>query len=261
MHMATETKIHPTAVVSPKAELGKGVVVGPYSVIGDDAILDDGVIIHSHCIVSGRTTIGKATEIFSFSSLGSKPQDLKFHGEDSRLIIGENNQIREYCNISLGTEGGGMLTQVGNGNLLMVYTHIAHDCIVGNDTIIANGVSLGGHVTIDDKAVLGGHCAVHQFVKIGSLAMLAGGSFVVQDVLPYITVSGNHASPLGLNILGLKRAGLAKETIASIKEIYKLVFQTALSVEEAILKITAINIPQATTVVDFLRKSTRGICR
>ncbi len=255
------SSIHPTAIVSSKAELGFGVSIGPYSIIGDNVKLDDGVKIHAHCVVNGRTTIGKNTEVFSFSSLGAKPQDLKYRGEDAELIIGSNNQIREYCNFSIGTETGSFVTRIGDNNLFMVYTHVAHDCIIGSHCIIANGVSLGGHVEIDDRAVLGGHCAVHQFVKVGTLAMLAGGAIVVQDVLPYTTVSGNHASSLGLNILGLRRAGFDKEQIARAKMIYKTVFQSSLSIDEASEQIGRNDSEEARIVIAFLKKSTRGICR
>ena len=261
--MTEGTSIHPTAIIHKGAELGRGVKVGPYSIIGPKVALGDGVQIDSHVVVSGRTRIGARTHIYPFASIGTDPQDLKFKGEDSELICGEDNLIREYANLSIGTEGGGGKTVVGSGNLFMVNTHIAHDCVVGDHCIFANGVSLGGHIEVGNRAVIGGHAALHQFVKIGDLAMLAGGSIVVQDVPPFCTVAGNHASPSGLNSLGLRRAGLSKDQVRAIKSMYKLLFQMNHSLEDAIASIDAELAPseQRDTFLNFLRASKRGICR
>ncbi|MFK7825425.1 MAG: acyl-ACP--UDP-N-acetylglucosamine O-acyltransferase [Oligoflexales bacterium] len=261
--MTEGTNIHPTAIVDKAAELGLGVKVGPYSIIGPKVVLGDEVQIDSHVVVDGRTWIGARTHIFPFASVGTEPQDLKYEGEDSELICGENNVIREYSNLSIGTVGGGGKTVVGSGNLFMVNTHVAHDCIVGDHCIFANGVSLGGHIEVGDRAVIGGHSALHQFVKIGHLAMLAGGSIVVQDVPPFCTVAGNHASPSGLNSIGLRRAGLEREHVKAIKSMYKILFQMSLSLEDAIAMMDA-EIPTSdhkNIFLNFLRASKRGICR
>ena len=261
--MAEGTTIHPTAIVDKAAALGLNVKVGPYSVIGPKVVLGDGVQIDSHVVIGGRTHIGARTHIFPFASVGTEPQDLKYEGEDSELICGEDNVIREYANLSIGTEGGGGKTVVGSGNLFMVNTHIAHDCIVGDHCIFANGVSLGGHIEVGNRAVIGGHAALHQFIKIGQLAMLAGGSIVVQDVPPFCTVAGNHASPSGLNSIGLRRAGLEKDQIKAIKNMYKILFQMSLPLEDAIAMIDA-EIPDSEpkdNFLGFLRSSSRGICR
>ena len=261
--MTEGTTIHPTAIVDKSAELGLGVKVGPYSVIGPKVALGDNVQIDSHAVVDGRTKIGARTHIYPFASIGTEPQDLKFKGEDAELICGEDNLIREYANLSIGTEGGGGKTVVGSGNLFMVNTHIAHDCIVGNHCIFANGDSLGGHIEVGNRAVIGGHAALHQFIKIGDLAMLAGGSIVVQDVPPFCTVAGNHASPSGLNSLGLRRAGVEKDQLRAIKSMYKMLFQMNHSLDDAIALIDAEQ-PESTykeTFLSFLRASKRGICR
>ena len=174
--------------------------------------------LKSHVVVQGKTTLGAKNKIWSFASLGTEPQDLKYHGEDAELICGDECMIREYVNLSIGTEGGGGITQVGSRNLFMVNTHIAHDCIIGSDCIIANGVSLAGHVEVHDQAVLGGHVAVHQFCRIGSLAMIAGGAGVAQDVPPFFLVHGNHAKPVGLNLVGLRRAGLLERISIKLRK-------------------------------------------
>lgn len=259
----TQTKIHPTAIIDKGAELGTNVVIGPYSIIGAKVKIDDNCIIESHVHIKGRTTLGKGNHIWSFASIGTEPQDLKFKGEDTELICGENNLIREYVNLSIGTQGGGGKTIVGSGNLFMVGTHVAHDCIIGNDCIIANGVSLGGHVEIGNKAVLGGHAAFHQFTKIGDLAMIAGGSIVVQDVPPYCMVHGNHASPSGLNMIGLKRAGFSSENITSVKAMYRLLYSSGLTLDDAIETILREVSPSLSrnVFIEFLKKSNRGICR
>lgn len=258
-----ETKIHPSAVVDKKARLGVGVEVAPFAVIGPKAILGDGVKVSSHVVISGRTTIGARTRIWPFASIGTEPQDLKFGGEDAELICGEDNMFREYVNISIGTDGGGGKTVIGSKNLLMVNTHIAHDCIIGDECIIANGVSLAGHVEVGHKAVLGGHSAVHQFSKVGDLAMLAGGSIVVQDVPPYCTVSGNHASSSGLNLTGLRRAGFKREMISEVKAMYKLLYRSNLTVDDAIIQMreTLSDSEPLNAFISFLQNSTRGVCR
>ena len=256
-------QIHHSAIVEPGAQLGPGVVVGPFSHVGSQVTLDEGVILDSHVSITGRTQIGRGTRVWPFATLGAQPQDLKYRGEDTSLVVGAENMIREYVNISIGTVSGGSKTVVGRGNLLMMGCHIGHDCQIGDDCILANGVSLGGHVEVGDRAVLGGHSGVHQFVKIGPVAMLAGGAMVAQDVPPYCTVAGNRAVPNGLNTVGLRRAGVASSELATIKEMYRLVYQASLSLGEALAALEERLPPSSFRDVftQFLRSSQRGICR
>jgi len=259
----SDTEIHPTAIVHKGAELGAGVKVGPYTVIGANVVLHDGVEIGPHCVIDRRTVIGPRTRVSSFASIGALPQDLKYRGEDTELVIGADNMFREYSNISIGTEGGGGKTVIGDKNLFMVYTHVAHDSVIGNHCIFANSVAVAGHVHIDDYAVLGGLSAVHQFCRIGGLAMIAGGAMVVQDVPPYCMVQGDRAAPNGLNVVGLRRAGIKAEDLTAVKAMYRLLYNESLTVDDAILRVES-DLPASTwrtNFVDFLRKSERGVCR
>lgn len=219
--------IHPTAIISSNAIIGEHVTIGAYSVIHDHVTLGNHVHIHSHVVVDGYTTIGDHTEIFPFTSIGSVPQDLKYHGEAGRLEIGTHNRIREHVTMNIGTSGGGMLTKIGDHNLLMVGVHIGHDSIVGNHTILVNHATLAGHVSVDDYAVLGGLCAVHQFCRIGKLAMIGGMTGVEHDVIPYGMAIGNRAYLKGLNLVGLERSGMAKETLNRVRHGYKYLFKSA----------------------------------
>ncbi|HYG88248.1 MAG TPA: acyl-ACP--UDP-N-acetylglucosamine O-acyltransferase [Azospirillum sp.] len=216
--------IHPSAVVDPAAKIGEGVSIGPFCVVGANVELGDRVRLHSHVVVEGRTRIGEGTEIFPFASIGHAPQDLKFHGETSELIVGKFNKIREHVTMNPGTEGGGMLTQVGDHCLFMMSSHVAHDCIVGNHVILANNATLGGHVHLGDYAILGGLSAVHQFVRIGAHAMIGGMSGVENDVIPYGLVMGERARLAGLNLVGLERRGFPKEQVRSLRAAYKILF-------------------------------------
>jgi len=218
------TDIHPTAIVDPKAELGKDVKIGPYSVVGGGVSLGDGVELMSHVVVEGQTKIGSETRIFPFSSIGHQPQDLKFKGEPSTLEIGSRNVIREHVTMNPGTEGGGLLTKVGNDCLFMVGAHVAHDCQIGNNVILVNSATLGGHVIIEDWAIIGGLSAVHQFVRIGKHAMIGGKTGVEHDVIPYGVVTGNRARLEGLNIVGLKRRGFSRDMIHEIRKAYRMIF-------------------------------------
>ncbi len=258
-----ETFIDPRAIIHPGAQIGHGVHIGPWTIIGPKVVIGDGTWIDSHVVVANRTTIGKNNKIWRFSSLGTEPQDLKFRGEDAALEIGDSNLIREYVNVSIGTEGGGMITKIGSGSLLMVNVHIGHDCIVGDDCIFANGVSLAGHVEVGRHAVLGGHCGVHQFCKIGSMSMSAGGSIIVQDAAPFILVQGNHASPTGLNLTGLKRKGFDSKKIAEIKEMYRIVFRSNLTLADAIqaIKNDIPDSPERKIWISSIESSTRGLAR
>jgi len=216
--------IHPTAVVDPKARIADSAIIGPYCLVGADVSLGDRVELVSHAVVEGRTTIGADTRIFPFASIGHRPQDLKYRGEKSTLEIGSNNQIREYVTMQPGTEGGGMITRVGNDCLFMASAHVAHDCIVGDGVIMANNATLAGHITVGDFAFLGGLSAVHQFVRIGKHAMIGGMSGVEADVIPFGMVIGNRAHLNGLNIVGLKRRGFSRDDIHTLRNAYRLLF-------------------------------------
>ena len=216
--------IHPSAVVDPAAKLGEGVFVGPFCVVGPDVELGDRVRLTSHVVVEGRTRIGEDTVIYPFASIGHRPQDLKFRGETSELIIGRRNQIREHVTMSPGTEGGGMVTRVGDNGLFMVGVHVAHDCIVGNNVVLANNATLAGHVELGDFVTIGGLSAVHQFVRIGSHAMIGGMSGVEKDVIPYGLVMGERARLAGLNLIGLERRGFQKDDIHALRAAYRMLF-------------------------------------
>lgn len=219
------SSIHPTAVVDPAAVIGQGVTVGPFCVIGADVTLAEGVVLQSHVVVAGRTSIGPRTRVYPFASLGHAPQDLKYRGEPSRLEIGADTVIRENVTMNPGTEGGGMLTSVGDRCLIMVGAHVAHDCRVGNDVILVNNATLAGHVHIGDHAILGGLSAVHQWVRIGEGAFVGGMSGVENDVIPFGTVIGNRARLGGLNLVGLRRAGYPREDVHALRNAYKLLFE------------------------------------
>ncbi|MSO70789.1 MAG: acyl-ACP--UDP-N-acetylglucosamine O-acyltransferase [Alphaproteobacteria bacterium] len=216
--------IHATAVVEPGARVGDNVTIGPYSVVGSDVELGDGVRIHSHVVIAGRTRIGPNCEIFPFAVLGHRPQDLKYKGEPSELLIGANNVIREHVTMHPGTTGGGMVTRIGDNNLFMVGVHVAHDCVIGNKVIMANCATLGGHVQVGDHSVLGGLSAVHQFVRIGKHAMVGGMSGVENDLIPFGSATGERARLSGLNIVGMKRRGFSREEIHALRAAFKLIF-------------------------------------
>jgi len=216
--------IHPTAIIEKGAKIGKNVAIGPYSIIGKDATIGDNTIIKSSVVIEGITQIGKNNTIFQFASIGAIPQDLKFSGEPSKTIIGDNNQIREFVTINAGTKGGIMETKVGNNCLLMAYCHIAHDCIVGNNVVLANSATLAGHVVIEDNVIIGGLSAIRQFVRIGKGAIIGGMSGVENDVIPYGAVMGERARLSGLNLVGLKRQNFDKVEINALRGFYKKLF-------------------------------------
>jgi UDP-N-acetylglucosamine acyltransferase len=255
--------IHPTAIVDKAAQLGAGVEIGPYCVVGPRVVLGDNVRLSSHVVVEGRTTVGARTAVHQFATLGVPPQDLKYKGEDSALEIGEENSIRQYVNMSLGSAGGGGKTVVGRRNLFMVYTHVGHDSIVGDNVVFANNATLGGHVVVDSHSVLGGCCAVHQFCRVGTRAMIGGGSMVVQDVPPFTMVQGDRAKPIGLNVVGLKRAGYSLDEVRDLKTMYRLLYNDGLTVEDCLARIAA-EVPDSEarrTFTRFLRESERGVVR
>ena len=218
--------IHKTAIVDSKAKISSSVNIGPYCVIGPNVEINENVKIHSHVNISGNTKIGKGNKIYPFASIGNDPQDLKYNGEETKLIIGDNNKIREYVTINPGTEGGGGLTKIGNDCLFMISSHIAHDCQVGNNVIIANNVPLGGHAIIEDNVVIGGNSAVQQFTRIGKMAMVGGMTGVLHDVIPYGLSIGNRNYLQGLNLIGLRRANFNNKDILGLTEAYKEIFAT-----------------------------------
>ena len=252
------------AIVDPSAKLGKNVTVGPWTLIGPDVEIGEGTIIGSHVVIKGPTQIGIANKIYPFASLGDDPQDKKYQGEKTKLEIGDHNVIREYCTINRGTTQDKDLTKIGNHNLFMVGSHIAHDCSIGDHTIFVNNVALAGHVTVGDYAILGAYSAVHQFCQIGAHSFIAASSMVRQNVLPYILVEGGHeARVCGLNKEGLKRNGFSDEAISILRSAYKFIFRKNLTVEQALeeLEVLAATHSQVKLMIDALKKSDRGIIR
>jgi len=256
--------VHPTAVVEPGAKLGEGVTVGPYCVVGPDVTLGERVTLVAHVVVAGHTEVGPGTRIFPFASIGQAPQDLKYHGEPSQLLIGRDNTIREYVTMNPGTEGGGMVTRVGDGCLFMAGAHVAHDCTIGNGVIMANNATMAGHVQVGDQAVLGGLCALHQFVRIGTLAMVGGLAGVEFDVIPYGSVIGNRAWLAGLNLIGLKRRGVPREDIHELRRAYQELFAPEGTMADRVARVAEqyAASPWVGEVVAFMRASSqRGICQ
>jgi len=259
--------VHATALVEPGARLADSVTVGPYAVIGPRVTIGEGTTIGPHCVIEGRTTIGRDNRIFQFCSLGAVPQDKKYAGEDTALEIGHRNTIREFCTFNLGTAQDAGATRIGSDNWIMAYVHIAHDCQVGDQTILANNATLAGHVQLGDWAFVGGLTGIHQFVKIGAHAMAGFASAVTQDVPPYMTVDGNPLAVRGFNIEGLRRRGFGPTRIAAVKQMHRLLYRSGLTFEAARAAIAALaeSTPEAAGDVavmsDFLGRSTRGIAR
>jgi UDP-N-acetylglucosamine acyltransferase len=256
-------QVHPTASVAPGATLGDDVAIGAFTIVGPEVRIGAGTRVGPHVVLEGRTTLGARNQVFQFASIGAVPQDLKYRGEPSELRIGDDNRIREFCTLQPGTAGGGMVTRVGNGNLLMNYTHIAHDCVLGDRTIVANGTQLGGHVTIESGVVVGALAGIHQFVRLGESAIIGAGSMVSQDVPPFCNATGDRATLHGLNALGLKRRGLDPGVIRALRRAYRLMFQSHLRVVEAAARIRAEipGVPEVERFVAFIEASTRGVCR
>jgi UDP-N-acetylglucosamine acyltransferase len=255
--------IHPTSAVDPAASIGKGVEIGAFTVIGPDVVIGDHVRIHSHVVIGGKTSIGDHTQIFPFASLGLAPQDKKFRGEESRLVIGSHNVIREHVTMNPGTEQGGLLTEVGSHGLFMVGSHVAHDCRVGNHVILANNATLAGHCRVEDHVILGGLSAVHQWVRIGAHAFVGGMSGVENDVIPYGMVLGNRAQLAGLNIVGMKRHGLDREQIHALRKAYRLLFASEGTLMERLEDVDKMfpNDPGVQRIVAFIRAETdRSYC-
>jgi UDP-N-acetylglucosamine acyltransferase len=264
------TRIHATAVVDSKAEIASDVEIGPYSIIGPNVKIGAGTKIGSHTIIEGYTSIGKENNFAHFASIGGAPQDMKYRGEPTQLMIGDRNTIREFTTIHTGTAQDEGVTRIGNDNWIMAYVHIAHDCQVGNHTIFASNAQIAGHVHVEDWAILGGMSGVHQFVRIGQHAMLGGASALVQDIPPFVMAAGEKASPHGVNVEGLKRRGFTTQTITALRQAYKVLYKDGLSFEDAkveIQKMVAAHAADAATAEklaqfhDFIAASTRGIIR
>ena len=257
------SRIHPTALVDAAARIAADVEIGPYSIIGPHVEIGAGCVIGPHAVIKGHTRIGVNNRIFQFVSLGETPQDKKYAGEPTRLEIGDNNTIREFCTLNTGTAQDAGVTRVGNDNWIMAYVHIAHDCQVGNHTIFANNAQLAGHVHIGDHAILGGYTGVHQFCRVGAHVITGIGTHVLKDVPPFITASGSPAKPYGINAEGLKRRGFNAGTINGLKRAYRTVFRTGDTVEQALaaLREQAVECPDVQPLIDFLAVTGRGIIR
>jgi UDP-N-acetylglucosamine acyltransferase len=255
------TSIHPTAVVDPKASIGQGVSIGPYAVIEGATQIGDGTSIDAFAHIKANTTLGSRNTIHSYACLGGPPQDVKFQGEDTLLTIGDENVIREYVTINRGTLDGRGETRIASHCMIMAYVHIAHDCYLGNEVIMANAATLAGHVTIEDKAVIGGLTAVHQFVRIGSYAYIGGMSGVAQDVPPYMLIAGERAWLHGLNLIGLKRQGFSPDQISALKKAYKLLWRSGLRRQEALdqARDELGDRPEVSDLLNFLDQSERGV--
>ncbi|MBW2599015.1 MAG: acyl-ACP--UDP-N-acetylglucosamine O-acyltransferase [Deltaproteobacteria bacterium] len=255
--------IHPMAIISPEAIIGENVEIGPYSVIGPDVQIGKDTVVGPHVVMEGPTKIGNNCHIFQFASIGAPPQDLKFKGEKCPVIIGDNNTIREFVTIHRATSADIGMTFIGNNNLLMAYCHVAHNCKLGNNIVMANVANLAGHIHIEDYAIIGGLSGVHQFTSIGCHSMISGASAVTQNVPPYVTVSGNHARPYGLNIIGLKRRGFPEKTVENLKKAYRIVFRSSLLLADAAKQIRdeIKDSPEVDHFIEFIEKSERGVCR
>ena len=254
--------IHKTAIVDTKAKVSSNVKIGPFTLIGPNVEINENTIIHSHVNISGHTKIGKENKIYPFASIGNDPQDLKYNGEETKLVIGDKNTIREYVTINPGTLGGGRVTRIGNNCLFMISSHVAHDCLVGNNVIIANNVPLGGHAIIEDNVVIGGNSAVQQFTRIGKMAMIGGMTGVLHDVIPYGLSTGNRNSLQGLNLIGLRRAKFENKDILGLSEAYKEIFATK-NIVENISKLNGSfqDNPLVKEVIEFITKDKkRSIC-
>ncbi|HLT30821.1 MAG TPA: acyl-ACP--UDP-N-acetylglucosamine O-acyltransferase [Myxococcaceae bacterium] len=257
------SQIHQTAIIAEGAELHPSVEVGPYAVVGPHVKIGEGTRIGPHAVVEGRTTIGRDNRIFQFASVGAIPQDLKYAGEPTELVIGDGNQFREFTTVHLGTVGGGGVTRIGNRNLFMANSHVAHDCVIGDGCVMANSVALAGHVEVDSHVILGGLSAIHQFTRIGAYAFVSGGAMVAMDVPPYCTVQGDRAELAGLNTVGLTRHGFTSEQVRRVKDAYRILFRAKLGLNEALSKVRAQfgGAPEIERLLTFIEASKRGITR
>ena len=255
--------IHPTAIISPDAQLEEGVEIGPYVVIGSDVKIGKNTVIGPHAVIDDYVQIGEGNRIFQFCSIGAPPQDLKFDGEKTRVIIGNFNTIREFVTIHRATTADIGVTIIGDHNLLMAYCHVAHNCKLGDRIIMSNAATLAGHIHIEDYAIISGLSGVHQFCRLGAHCMIGGASAVVKDVPPYCIAQGNHAKLFGLNLIGLKRRNFSEKTINAIKDAYRIIFRSDLLLEAAIKRAQdeVEDIPEVNHFIKFIKESTRGVCR
>lgn len=256
-------EVHETAIVHPNAKIGRNVIVGPYAIIGENVEIGDNCVIGPQVVIEGWTTIGQGNRFFHGCSIGCEPQDLKFRGEKSYLFIGDNNTFRENVTVSRGTEGGGGETRIGNNNLFMAYSHVAHDCQLGSHIVIANCTALAGHVTVEDRAVIGGMSGIHQFTKIGKMVMVGACSKIVKDVPPFVLVDGNPAKVSGINVVGLRRNGIDPQIRDEIKKAYRILYRSSLTVNRAIeqMEQELHGCEEIDHFIRFLRNAERGILR
>lgn len=262
----TETgraRVHPTAVVDESAIVGERTRIGPFSVVGPDVTIGRGCEIGPHAVLEGPTVLGDGNRVFQFASIGAPPQDTKYRGEPTRLVIGDRNVFREGVTVHRGTATGTGVTRVGNDGLYMAYAHVAHDCVLGNHVVMANSAALAGHVTIEDYAIVGGLVAIHQHTRIGESAMLGGGAMVVMDVLPFCIAVGDRAHLAGPNVVGLRRRGFSDEAVREVRSAYRILFQSKLKLEAAVVRLRAefSGSPRVAQMVRFIEGSERGICR
>jgi UDP-N-acetylglucosamine acyltransferase len=255
--------IHPTAIVHPQAKIGPGVKIGAYSLVGENVQIGKDTVLGPHVVVEGWTQIGERCHLFPFVSVGAAPQAVRYRGEPTLLTVGHDNVIREFVTINRGTAEGGGETKVGSGNLIMAYSHIAHDCQIGNRVILANGSTLAGHILVEDFAIVGGLVAIHQFVRVGCYAIIGGASAVPQDVPPYMVAAGNRARLFGLNNIGLKRHNFSESTMAALKQAYRILFRSHLTLHKALDRVEkeVPELPEIRHLIDFLKKTKRGVCR
>jgi UDP-N-acetylglucosamine acyltransferase len=261
--ISQESQIHPTAIISPRAVLGNGVSVGPYTVIGDDVVLRDDVRVASHCVIEGPSEFGSGTVFFPYVSAGQAPHDLKYKGETSRLVAGERNVFREFTTVHRGTEGGGNVTTIGSDNLFMAQSHVAHDCHIGSHVIFAQTAALAGHVVVEDHVTIGAFSGVHQFCRVGKYAFIGASSVVVKDALPYARTAGNHARCFGPNTIGLRRQGFSNERIRRIDHAFHLLLSARLNTTQAVERIVEEMSGQEEIdyLVEFIRSSQRGVTK
>jgi len=257
------TRIDPSARVSPRAVLHDGVEIGPFSIIGDEVEIGEGTRVGPHCLIQGPTSIGRECTLTGYASVGGPPQDLKYKGEKTRLTIGDHNTFREFVTINRGTTHGGGITTIGSHNLFMAYTHVAHDCILGDSIVMGNLATLAGHVEVEDHVILGGLSAAHQFTHIGAYAIIGGGSMISLDIVPFAKASGDRARIFGTNTIGLKRNGFSEDAIKAIAKAYKIIFKQGRTLKDALAALEAefTGTPEIERLVAFIRKSSRGIAR
>lgn len=256
-------RIHPTAIIDPKAELADSVEIGPFAIVGPGVTLHEGVKLGAHAVVSGPTVLGARTQLFHHAVIGEDPQDKKYKGEPTRLIVGADNVFREFSTANRGTVQGGGETRIGDGNLFMAYSHVAHDCVVGDHCVFANCASLAGHVEVQDHAVLGGLSGIHQYTRVGRCAMIGGGGMVAQDVPPFTIAQGDRARLFGLNIVGLRRSGYKLEVITALRNAYRELFHQGTPLRIALEQVREVysEVPEVTELVTFIESSRRGVCR